>query len=51
MREGLGQNLDRHIAVQPGVARAKDLPHAAFANRRSDLVDAKSGASREGQGS
>ena len=49
MRERLGQDLDRDVAIQLRVARAKDLAHAAFADRRSDLVDAEAGAGSEGQ--
>jgi hypothetical protein len=51
MREGLGQDLDRDVAVQLRIARAKDLPHPAFANRCGDFVDAEAGAGCErGQG-
>ena len=32
------QNLDRNLAFQPRVRRAKHLPHAAFANLRGDFV-------------
>ena len=30
--DGLGQNLDRHLALQLGVGRLIHLPHAADAN-------------------
>ena len=49
MRERFGQDLDRDVAVQLGVARAKDLPHAPFADRRDDFVNAQTGAEGEGQ--
>ncbi len=49
MRERFGQDLDRDVAVQPGVAGAKDLPHTPFADRRDDFVNAQTGAEGEGQ--
>ena len=49
VRERVGQDLDRDVAVQLGVASAKDLPHAPFADRRDDFVDAEAGAGGEGQ--
>ena len=49
MRERFGQDLDRDVAVQLGVASAKDLPHAPFADRRDDFVNAQTGAEGEGQ--
>ncbi len=49
LRERLRQDLDRDVAIELRVARAIDLPHAAFADRRSDLVDAETGAGSEGQ--
>ena len=36
-RKQLGQHLDGDVAVQPRVARAVDLAHAARADRRQDL--------------
>jgi hypothetical protein len=49
------QNLDRHVAPQPRVARAEDFPHAADAHRREDLVGAEpralADARHEGPGS
>ena len=36
--EGGRQNLDRDVAIEPGVACAKHLPHAALAEERLDLV-------------
>ena len=35
--EGLGQDLDRHLAVQAGVAGFVDLSHAAAPERSYDL--------------
>ena len=49
-RERLGQDLDRDGSVQLCIARAIDLPHPAFADRRGDFVDAKTRAGAEGQG-
>jgi hypothetical protein len=39
-----GQHFDRDIPVEPRVARAVDLPHAARAERREDLVGTETGA-------
>jgi hypothetical protein len=39
-RERCRQDLDRGVAIQPRVARAIDLAHAAGANRRQDFVRA-----------
>src|SRR5262245_60228393 len=47
--ERFGQDLDRDVAVQLGVASAKDLPHAAFADGSDDFVNAQTGAEDEGQ--
>ena len=46
--EGVGQDLDRDVALQPGVARAIHLAHAACADSREDLVgaDARAGGMR-----
>ena len=43
-RESVGQNLERDVAVQTGVARAVDLAHAACADCGENLVTAESGA-------
>ena len=43
---GWRQDLDRDVAVEPGVAGAIDLAHAARAERAEDLVRAE--ASRPG---
>ena len=50
VREGVGQDLDRDVAIQLRVARAIHLAHAAVADRRGDFVDAETGAGSEGQG-
>lgn len=47
-REMLGQHLDRHAPVEPRVARAVHLAHAARTGRCEDLVGTEPGA--EGQG-
>jgi hypothetical protein len=31
--DAIGEELDRHFAPEPGVARAPDLPHAAGTDR------------------
>jgi hypothetical protein len=33
-----GQHLDRHVALQPGVARAIHLAHSAGTDQMQDLV-------------
>ena len=37
-REDIGEQLDRHVAIEPGIAAAIDLAHAAGPDRRDDLV-------------
>jgi hypothetical protein len=49
VREGLWQDLDRGVAVQLRIARAKALAHAPFTDLRGDFVDAETGAGSEGQ--
>jgi hypothetical protein len=39
--KGVGEGLDRDLTAKRRVLRAIDLPHAAFANRRGDFVDAE----------
>ena len=46
----LGEDLQRDVAVELGVARPVDLAHAAGAERRLDLVGAEAGAGGEGHG-
>ena len=43
------QDLDRDLALQPGVGRPKYLPHPAFADRRGDIVNAEARARSKGQ--
>jgi hypothetical protein len=45
--EGVRQDLDGHIAVEPGVARAVDLAHATGAEGGEDLIGSEAGASGE----
>ena len=45
----VGQDFERDIAIQLRIARAIDLSHAAFADRRGDFVDSETRAGREGQ--
>ena len=46
--EEFGQDLERNITTEPGVACLVDLAHAARAERREDFVRAKSCAGSEG---
>jgi len=46
--EGFRQDLDRDVPTEACVARAVHLAHAAGAEGRSNLVDAKTGAGVEG---
>ena len=46
-REVIGQDLDRDLAVEPHVARAVDLAHAAGAERSEDLVRAEASVGGE----
>jgi hypothetical protein len=41
-RERVGQNFNRHLALQPRIARAIHLAHTACANERDDFVRAES---------
>ncbi len=43
-RERLGQDFQRHVAIELRVAGAKDLSHPACADRGGDFVDAEAGA-------
>jgi hypothetical protein len=36
--EGCRQDLDRHVTVEPAIARPVDLPHAAHAEQADDVV-------------
>ena len=51
LEEVLGQHLDRHVALEPGVAGAVDLPHPAGAEWADDLVRAEAMAGLEAHGS
>ena len=42
------QNLDRDLAVEPGISRAINLTHAARAKGRKDLVLVENRTSAEG---
>ena len=46
--EGLRKDLDRHIALQPRVSRAKHPSHATFADEGGDFVCAEAIAGRDG---
>ena len=43
-----GKNLDRHVAIEPGIAREVDLAHATRPNHSQDLVRADSRAGIKG---
>ena len=49
VRERLGQDLDRDIAVQRRITRLIHLAHAALADLCGDFVDAETRAGGEGQ--
>ena len=40
LRERVGQNLQRDVAMELRVVGAIDLPHAADTQQRSDVIDA-----------
>ena len=48
-RERRRQDLDRDLALELRVGRPIHLPHAAFADRRGDVVDAEARAGSQGQ--
>ena len=43
-REFGGQDLQRDVAIEPGVARSIDLAHAAHAKQAGDFVSAETSA-------
>jgi hypothetical protein len=47
--EGVGQDLQRDIAIELRVASPENLSHATLANLRDDFVDAEARAGDEGQ--
>ncbi len=47
--EGVGQDLERDVAIELRVAGPIHLSHAAFADLRGDFVDAEARAGGEGQ--
>ena len=49
VRERLGQDLDRDVAIQLRVAGPEDLPHAAFADAGDNFVDTETGTGSKGQ--
>ena len=44
------QHLDRHVATEPGVARAVDLAHPSRTERGRDLVGPEAGPGGQGHG-
>ena len=49
LRESVRQDLERHVALQPGVLRLIDLAHPACADMGEDFVDAEPGAGSQDQ--
>ena len=49
-RELVGQDLDRDIAIEPGIAGTIHVAHAAGAERSNDFVRAEARAGGEAQG-
>ena len=49
-RERVGQDLDRHFAFEPAIARPVHLSHAARAENREDLVTPEDGMRRQHHG-
>ena len=45
----LGQDLQRDVAIELGIARAIHLAHAAFADERRDFVHTKACTGWDGQ--
>jgi hypothetical protein len=43
----VAQHLDRNVSIEPGVARAIDLAHAARADQRDDFVRAEASTGRQ----
>ena len=51
LRESRGENLDRDIAAELRILRAKYLAHSAGADGRDDFVGSEPRAGRQGHGS
>ena len=49
VRECLGQDLERDVAIQLRVAGPEDVPHAAFADAGDNFVDTETGTGGKGQ--
>src|SRR6185436_13718808 len=47
-RHGVGEHLDRNVAIEPGVPRAVHLAHSAFAKLRKHLIGSDARACGEG---
>ena len=48
IREGLRQDLQRHVPVELGISGSIDFAHAALADEGGDIVVAESGTDVEG---
>ena len=49
VRERVREDLQGDVAIEPGIARAIDLAHPAFADQRGDLVDTEAATGSECQ--
>ena len=45
--EGAGEELDRHLAHEPGVSASVDLPHPSGSQRSQELVGTETGSRSE----
>ena len=48
VRERLRQHLDRHVAIELRIPRAKDFAHPTRANRACDFIRAEASAGQQG---
>ena len=48
--EGVGEDLQRHLAVELGVSRLPDLAHATLAEQSGDVVMSDAGVDGQGHG-
>jgi len=50
IREGVGKNFQRDVAIEPGVPRAENFAHPAFADGADDFVGTETSSSGERHG-
>jgi hypothetical protein len=48
-RVRLGQDFDRHLAIEPGIARPIHFAHATGAEQSDDFMRAENGSGRQAQ--